>query len=171
MYFSVHTMQKIWYEIGMEVWKIVFHFILEIFHSIPFWHLPYSIQKFPFHSILFSIPFHTIPCPGCRFYIITIIVAFYHNGCSLVENPEAPDFEKIASASGSFSTLSLPSSLSLQPLSSKCFRFRFHKKLSASTASAFNFRFCFHIPGLQRNYKGGPKKCYHFLYSNHFQNY
>ena len=27
--------------------------------SIPFWHLPYSIPKFPFHSI-----FHSIPCPG-----------------------------------------------------------------------------------------------------------
>ena len=39
----------------MEVWKIVFHSILEIFHSIPFWHLPYSIPKFPFHSI---------PCPA-----------------------------------------------------------------------------------------------------------
>ena len=27
--------------------------------SIPFWHLPYSISKLLFHSI---------PCPGCRFY-------------------------------------------------------------------------------------------------------
>ena len=36
---------------SMELeWKIVFNFILEIFHSIPFWHLPYSIPKFPFHS-------------------------------------------------------------------------------------------------------------------------
>ena len=43
----------------MEVWKIVFHSILEIFHSIPFWHLPYSIPKFPFHSI-----FHSISCPA-----------------------------------------------------------------------------------------------------------
>ena len=40
----------------MEVWKIVFHSILEIFHSIPFWHLPYSIPKFPFHSI----PYHAL---------------------------------------------------------------------------------------------------------------
>ena len=81
----------------------------EIFHSIPFWHLPYSIPKFPFHSI-----FHSIPCPGCRFCIIIIIIITFHpNGCSQVENPEAPDFEKIASASGSFSTLSLPSSLPL----------------------------------------------------------
>ena len=85
----------------MEVWKI--------FHSIPFWQRPYSIPKFPFHSI-----FHSITCPGCRFYIIIIIiVTFYPYGCSQVKNPEAPDFEKIASASGSFSTLSLPSSLPL----------------------------------------------------------
>ena len=39
----------------MEVWKIVFHSILKMFHFIPFWHLPYSIPKFPFHSI---------PCPA-----------------------------------------------------------------------------------------------------------
>ena len=42
----------------MEVWKIVSHSILEISHSIPFCHLPYSIPKFPFHSIPFSIPYH-----------------------------------------------------------------------------------------------------------------
>ena len=116
MYFFVNTMHKIYNEIGMEVWKIVFHFILEIFHSIPFWRLPYSIPKFPFHSI---------PCPGCRFYII-IIVTFYPNGCSQVENPEAPDFEKIASASGSFSTLSLPLStffIKVLPLPQKFNRF------------------------------------------------
>ena len=35
----------------MKVWKIVFHSILEIFHSIPFWHHPYFILKFLFHSI------------------------------------------------------------------------------------------------------------------------
>ena len=39
------------YGISMKVWKIVFHFILKVFHSIPFWHLPYSIPKFLFHSI------------------------------------------------------------------------------------------------------------------------
>ena len=38
----------------------------------------------------------------------SIIVTFYPNGCSQFENPEVPDFEKIASASRSFSTLSLP---------------------------------------------------------------
>ena len=34
IYFSVNAMSEIWYGIGMEVWKIVFHSILEIFHSI-----------------------------------------------------------------------------------------------------------------------------------------
>ena len=57
----------------MEVWKIVFHSILEIFHSIPFWHLPYSILKFPFHSI---------PCPAdeccdvISFYCLILLFAF-----------------------------------------------------------------------------------------------
>ena len=94
-----------------SVWKCGrLSFILEIFHSIPFWHLPYSIPKLPFH-----FPFYSIPRPGCRFYIIIIIiiVTFYPNGFSQLENPESPDFEKIASVSSSFSTLSLPSALPL----------------------------------------------------------
>ena len=55
-----------------------------------------------------------------------IIVAFYPNGCSQFENPEAPDFEKIASASSSFSTLSLPlptSFIKVLPLPQKINRF------------------------------------------------
>ena len=64
-----------------------------------------------------------------------IIVTFYPNGCSQFENPAAPDLKKIVSASSSFSTLSLPSSLPLPnsfikliPLPQKInrFRFRFH---------------------------------------------
>ena len=122
----------------MEVWKIFFHFILQIFHSIPFWHLPYSIPKFPFHSI---------PCPGCRFYIVFIIVTFYPYGCSQVENQEAPDFEKFASSSGSFSTLSLLSSLGLPtsfikvlPLPQKINRFhRFPLLASTSLVHVLTF--------------------------------
>ena len=106
-------------------WKMVFHSILEIFHFIPFWHLPYSIPKFPFHSI---------PCRGCRFYIMIIIVAFYPNDCSQFQNPEATDFEKIASAFSSFSTLSVPSSL---PLPTNFF----HQ--SASASKKIN---CFQLP-------------------------
>ena len=78
------------------------------FHFIPFWHLPYPISKFLSHSI-----FHSIPCLGCRFHIIIIIVTFYPNDRSQFENPEAPDFEKIASPSSFFSSLLLPSLLSL----------------------------------------------------------
>ena len=127
----------------MEVWKIVFHFILEIFHSIPFWQRPYSIPKLPFHSI-----FNSIPCPGCRFYIIIIIVTFYPNGCSQVENPEAPDFEKIAS--GSFSTLSLPlptSFIKVLPLPRKINRFQLPLPHPCSTASTPQYSCCSQISG------------------------
>ena len=102
--------------------------------SIPLRHLPYFILKFQFHSI---------PCPGCRFYIVIIIVTFYPNGCSQVENPKAPDFEKIASASSSFSTLLLSSSLPLPtsfikvlPLSQKINRFHRFQLLLPLPASA-----------------------------------
>ena len=90
-------------------------------YSIPFWRLPYSIPKFPLHSISFSIPFHTMPWLSILYYYCK----FYSNGCSHVENPKAPDFEKIASASGSFSTLSLPTSF-MKVLPQKLNHFRFH---------------------------------------------
>ena len=62
------------------------------------------------------------------------VVTLDPNGCSQFESPEAPDFEKIASASSSFSTLSLllPTSfIKVLPLP---------QKLTASTASVFRFR-------------------------------
>ena len=49
----------------------------------------------------------------CTYRNNIIIVTFYPNGCSQFENPEAPDFEKSASASSSYSTLLLPSFLPL----------------------------------------------------------
>ena len=64
IYFFVNTMHKIQYGIGSEIWKIVFHFILEIFHSIPFWHLHIPYRNFC--SISFYFPFHSIPCPQER---------------------------------------------------------------------------------------------------------
>ena len=142
MYFSVNTTHKILYEIGMEVWKIVFHFILEIFRSIPFWHLPYSIAKFPFHPIPFSIPFHTMPwlLILCNYYC-----NIYSYGCSQVENPEAPDFEKMLRLPAPFQHFRFRVRFRFQPLSSKCFRF--HKKFTAFTASASSFRY--NIPGLK----------------------
>ena len=105
---------------------------------------PFLKSSIPIHFGIFhteiSVPFHSIPCPRCRFYIIIIIiVTFYPNGCCKFENPEAPDFEKIASASSSFSTLLLPlpapfQHFRFQTLSSKCFRF--HKKLTASASTS-----------------------------------
>ena len=46
--------------------------------------------------------------PDCYVPRNNIIVTFYPNGCSQFENPQAPDFEKTASAFSYFSTLSLP---------------------------------------------------------------
>ena len=115
--------------------------------------LPFHSWNLPFHSILaFSVfhteisvpihfPFHSIPCPVCRFYINIIIVTFYPNGCSQLENPEAPDFEEIASASSSFSTLSLPSSLPLPTL--------FIKVLPLPLTQKINRFHCFHILALK----------------------
>ena len=114
----------------------MFHSVLEIFHFIP--------ASSIFHTKLF-VSFHSIPCPGCRFNII-IIVTLYPNGCSQFQNPEAPDFEKIASAFSSFSTLSLPSLLSLPISFSKMLLLPLPQKLTAFTTSSFLFRF--HIPDL-----------------------
>ena len=109
--------------------------------------IPFLKSSVPFHSGIFHIPhrnfhfilFHFIPCPVCRFYIINIFVTFYSNGCSQFENPEAPDFEKIASVSSSFSTLSLPSSppLPISFIKVLPLPLPLPQELTASTASAF----------------------------------
>ena len=112
----------------MEVLKIVFLFILEIFQSI----LASSI----FHteiSVPFHFPFHSTPCPGCRFYVIIIIVTFYSNDCSQFENPEAPDLKKLLPLPAPFQRFRFRVRFRFQLLSSK--RFHFHKKLTAFTAS------------------------------------
>ena len=118
------------------VWKYGRLFFIPFLKSSILFHsgIFYSI----FHteiSISFHFPFQSIPCPGCRFFIIIIIVVtFYSNGCSQFENPEELDFEKIAFASSSFSTLSLPSSLPLPTTFIKVLPPP--QKLTASTASA-----------------------------------
>ena len=55
----------------MEIWKIVFHSILKIFHSI----LASSIPKFPFHTMpwflclisVYPVPFLSVLCRYCTF--------------------------------------------------------------------------------------------------------
>ena len=65
------------------------------------------------------------------------IVAFYPNNCSQFENPETPYLEKIASASSSFSTLSLPSSLPLLTSLIKALPLSLPQKITTCIASAF----------------------------------
>ena len=62
--------------------------------SIPFWHLPYFIPKFPFHSIFHSIPYHALVVDSILLLLLqhftpTVVVSwklkiatFYPNGCS-----------------------------------------------------------------------------------------
>ena len=130
-------------------------------------YLPFHSWNLPFHSILasskihteisapFHSIFHSIPCPCWRFYIIIIIVTLYPNGRCQFENPEAPDFKQIATASSSFSTLSLPSSLSLPiffnkvlPLPQKINHFRFQLPLPHPWFTITNMflRSCYQMP-------------------------
>ena len=108
-----------------------FYSIFEIFHSIPFWHLPYSIPKFPFHS-----NFHSIPCHVCRFYLIIIIVTFYRNVVASLKIRKRLILKKLLPLPAPFQPFCFRVCFRFQPLPSKCFHFRFHKKLTASTASA-----------------------------------
>ena len=77
-----------------------------------------------------------------------VIVTFYPNGCSQFENSEAPDFEKIASASSSFLTLSLPSSPLLSTFFIKVFLLPLPQKFNRFHC----FRFRFYIPALEPVY-------------------
>ena len=122
--------------------------------------IPFLKSSIPFHSGILHIlyqnfcsilfPFHFTPCPGCQFYVFIIIVILYLNRCSQFENTEAPDFEKIASASSSSSTLSLPSSLLLStsfikvlPLPQKINRFhRFRFQLPLSLPHPWSKEIC-----------------------------
>ena len=109
----------------MKVWKSAFHSILE---------------SFIFHAEI-SVPFHFIPRPGCRFYII--IATFYLNSCSQFQSLKIRKrliLKKLLLLLPHFQYFRFRVRFRFQPLPSKCFRF--HKKL---TVSAPSFRF--HIPG------------------------
>ena len=117
--------------------------------------IPFLKSSIPFHSAIFHIPyrnihsiFHSIPCPGCRFFIIIIIATFYPNGCSQFRSLKIRKrliLKKMLPLPAPFQRFRFRVRFRFQPLSSKCFRF--HKKLPASTASTSSF--CFHIPGLR----------------------
>ena len=115
----------------MEVWKIVFHLILEIFHCIPFWDLPYSIPKFPFHSIFYSIPYHALVV---NFILLLLLQHFTLKVVARLKIRKRLILKKLLPLPAPFQHFRFRVRFRFQPLSSKCFRF--HKKLTASTASA-----------------------------------
>ena len=108
----------------MEVWKIVFHSILKIFHSIPFWHLPYSIPKFPYHSISYQ-----------ALVVDSILLLLW-----LDFTPTVAASLKIRKRLILKKMLSLPA-----PFQHFRFRVRFPSNLFHQSASASSFRF--YIPG------------------------
>ena len=124
------------------IWKIDFYSILEIFHSIPYWHLSHPTPKFPFHSI---------PCPGCRFYIVIITVTFNPTVVARLKTRKRLILKKLLPLPAPFQHFRFRVRFHFQPLSSKCFRF--HKKLTASTACASSFRF--HIPASETIFCNG----------------
>ena len=119
----------------MEVWKIVFHFILEIFHSTPFWHLPYSIPKFPFRSIFHSISHHALVVD----YLL-LLLHFTQTVVASLKIRKRLILKKLLPLPAPFQHLRFQVRFRFQSLSSKCFRF--HKKSTAFTTSSFRF----HIP-------------------------
>ena len=117
----------------------------------------------PFHSGIFyiipyrnfrSIPFHTMPWLSILYYHyyycnilpgISRITAFYPTVVATLKIRKRLILKKLLPLPAPFQHFRFRVRFCFQPLSSKCFRF--HKKLTASTASASIFRFRFHIPG------------------------
>ena len=131
-----------WYtELSMED---CFHYILEICHSIPSWHLPYSIPKFPFHSIFHSIPYHAMFVDSI---LLSLLLHFTPTVVASLKIRKRLILKKLLPLPAPFQHFRFRVRFRFRPLSSKCFRF--HKKLTASTASASSFRFRFHIPDLE----------------------
>ena len=119
----------------MEIWKIVFHFILEVFHSIPFWHLPYR----NFRSFPFSISYHALVVDS-----ILLLLRFTPTVLARLKIRKHLILKKLLPLLAPFQHFRFR----FQPLSSKCFRF--HKKLTASTVFASSLRFHFHMPASKR---------------------
>ena len=76
---------RVYYVIGMELWKIVFLSILEILHFILV-----SLPRFPFHSIL-----NSLPCPVDLFIFYLFLILIWL--CSVFEadfhtDPETKKF-------------------------------------------------------------------------------
>ena len=101
------------------------------FHS---WNLSFHsiLASFIFHtevSVQFHFPFHSIPCPDCRFLIITpTVVASLKIRKRLI-------LKNLLPLPAPFQYFRFRVRFRFQPLSSKCFRF--HKKFTASTPSTF----------------------------------
>ena len=101
-------------------------------------------SSIPFHSGIFhipyrnfrSIPFHTMPWFSILQYIVIIIVTFYPMVVARLKIRKRLILKKLLPLPTPFQHLRFR--VRFQPLSSKCFRFRFHKKLTASASTSLS---------------------------------
>ena len=112
---------------------MVFHSILEIFHSIPLWGI-FHISYRNFFSIPFFIPFHALIVDSV---LLLLLLHFTPTVVASLKFRKRLILKKLLPLPALFQHFRFR----YQPLSSKCFRF--HKKLTASS-----FRFRFHIPAI-----------------------
>ena len=113
----------------MEVWKKVFHSILEIFILIHcgIFHIPY--QNFR------SIPYHALVVDST---LLLSLLRFTQTDVASLKIRKRLILKKLLPLPAPFQHFRFRVRFRFQPLSSKCFRF--NKKLTASS-------FRFHIPG------------------------
>ena len=107
--------------------------------SIPFWHLPYSIPKFLFHSIFHFMQYHALVVDSI---LLLSLVHFTPTVVASLKIRKRLILKELLPLPAAFQQFRFRVRFRFQLLSSKCFRF--HKK---STASASSFHF--HIPGMK----------------------
>ena len=104
--------------------------------SIPFhsgiFHIPYR----NFRSIPFSIPYHALVVDSILLLLLLLLLHFTPTVVASLKIRKRLILKKLLSLPALFQHLRFRIRFRFQPLSLKCFRFRFHKKLTASTASA-----------------------------------
>ena len=114
------------------VWKYgILSSISFLKFSIPFWHLSYSVPKFPFHSIPFSIPYHALVFD---LLLLLLLQNFTPTVVARLKIRKRLILKKLLTLPAPFQHFRFRVRFRFQPLLSQCFRF--HKKLTASASTS-----------------------------------
>ena len=136
----------------MEVWKIVFYFILEIFHSILASSLFHTEISVPFHSMLYCAL--VVDSILLLLLLLLLLLDFTPAVIASLKIRKRLILKKLLPLPAPFQHFRFRVRFRFQPLSSKCFPLPLPQKL---TASAPSFRYRFHIP--VTNYMQFKKFC------------